>query len=1023
MSIFEEVKTSVHSETTCRNSFFGGGRITKYNGVVASYAPNTGALALGLYLFAAFGGQAQAADECGADGVGADTITCSAGNYAGGGVFPNYPNGITYTGSDGLTLILNDPAITVTNPGVSVTGAVTSLSAINVIGTSFDTITTTSVSAFGLHARITNSASTATAMALLTDGDIETAEESAYGLYAQTEGLGATQAQMDGGSVTTEGDIAHGLHSRIINTASTATATALLTGGDIETAEESAYGLYAQTIGLGATQAQMDGGKVTTEGELAFGLISQIKISTSTATSSVLLTDGDVETTGIFAYGLYALTGGLGLASAMATGDSTVTAEGVNADGISTMISRAEATYEVVVSDTAVVKGGSGSGAGIHTQSVAGSTGTIGIAAGATVDGSTGLAGIVDDAGNTTMTINGTLKNGIAAGAGDDVANLNAGSVSTGGVAMGDGSDNVTIAAGADITGITLLDGGDDTLIADGFIDEITLVDQALSVPGTFLTNWEDVIVAGGSLTITNGALSVGIDTGHGLLVTNGGIVDAGGALALTGNLVTTAGGIFDGTGLGAGVYSISGTLQNNGIVTTQDGAAGDMITVAGNYDSQGGAFYLDSYLDDGSSGMSDRLAVAGNTSGSTQVFVNNDGGPGGITGRGATDGIMITDIGGSSDGQFELGARAYGGVFEYGLFQADGQDWYLQTTNLRDQGVMAPFVGYSLRTFGRQINGSYDERTSNRAGWQRGTVTDGLSSTSNADLVTDVPTPIVIEEIPSSRGGVWGRMIGNLSDADGSLLGGFNDVSYDETLWALQSGLDLVIGQQSSGTWIGSVFGHYGQIDTDSTNVTTGLSAGSVDTNGYGGGVSLTFEANSGFYLDGVATYTRYDLDEVASDGSFGSTHANGWVVSGEVGKEIALSDRFSMTPQVQLIWQSINIDAFIDSSGVNTSFSNADSLEGRLGSTLAYMVNPNTRIYTRANIVHEFMDSPVATVAGTPLTLGLDDSGYVVGGGAQWSNTAATMALWAEGDYRAAFNNDGVNTWSAVGGVALKF
>src|SRR5690348_15019057 len=64
---------------------------------------------------------ARAASECGAEGVGADTVTCTAASF---------PNGITYTGSDGLNLVLNNSAMTVTQgtaaSGISLSGTTAS---------------------------------------------------------------------------------------------------------------------------------------------------------------------------------------------------------------------------------------------------------------------------------------------------------------------------------------------------------------------------------------------------------------------------------------------------------------------------------------------------------------------------------------------------------------------------------------------------------------------------------------------------------------------------------------------------------------------------------------------------------------------------------------------------------------------------------------------------------------------------------------------------------------------------------
>ena len=754
-----------------------GGRLTKWKGVVVGCAPTMGAVALAISTLG-FAGAANAANECGVAGA---TVICDAADAG----HPNYPTGITYSNVAGaMTLTLNDAAIVVGNPGVSVSGSVANTGAITVNGTSFGTITTTGTSArgisaqtaglgaalaqmdggtvttggasaYGLYSNITNTSSSATATALLTSGDVITQGGSGSGLYARNLGLGDVRAQMDGGTVTTGGVSARGLYSVISNAASTATASALLTAGDVVTVGDSGIGIYALTSGLGDTLAQMDGGTITTAGVTANGIYSVISNAASTATATVLMkeglirvtgsesrgiaasgsgaavarmdggqiigaadtvraikassddtsgtvavtalltagdvqlsganlvgiygetlgngdalaqidggkvtlnttsgygygllaangvasntgdvkvlmTGGEVETSGGTAallanqvglgdalaqmdggtvktagssaiglsskitnasstaaststmtsgtvttsgHGVHSLTSGTGLATATVAGDAVVNAGGVGADGIRTTISQAAATYAVAVDGTASVTGGFGTGAGIHTVSVAGSTGTVTVGVNAVVDGSRGAAGIVDDAGNTTMAINGKLLGGISAGAGDDVANLNAGSTITGSVAMGDGSDVVRIASGADVSGLTLLDGGDDLTAADGFIDVLSVDGLSGAVDGSIIRNWEEINVANSNVQVANlvaGAVSVTDST---VVATN----LTADKVSLT-NSTTTIGG----TSVVATVNTCGGSTTLTGSTATTDVkgcASADTIVISG---------------------------------------------------------------------------------------------------------------------------------------------------------------------------------------------------------------------------------------------------------------------------------------------------------------------------------------------------------------------------------------------------------------------------------------------------------
>lgn len=552
------------------------------------------------------------------------------------------------------------------------------------------------------------------------------------------------------------------------------------------------------------------------------------------------------------------------------------------------------------------------------------------------------------------------------------------------GGAAGEASFDLAAIAGTAPDGGDVLFGFDDVFAKE---DGSTFIFTGTNSPGAEFTaatvtgSGLALLAPDARLTMATGATPFMVQSGGVGAIGDGGVLDGDLAVAAAGAVVLSNAGPF------APVAGLGG--------------AGDIMRVTGNHHSDGGGFYLDAFLDDGTAELSDMLIVAGDTSGTTFVFVDNAGGPGGITGRGATDGIKIVDVGGTSDGLFALAAPAYGGAFAYGLFQADGEDWYLQTTHLRDQAILAPYVPYSLRAFGSKVTGDYLERTGTRMGWQTG---DGGAAES------------------SSLYAGWARLLGAWSDADGSLLGGFNDVSYSESLWAVQAGFDVVI----AGNLVASAFLHYGGIDSRADNETTGSSAGAVDTNGFGGGASLTYATDSGLYLDGVATYTRYDIDMNGEDAD-GSTHANGWTVSAEAGRAFAVSNALTLTPQAQLTYQAIDVDRFTDNSGLDVDISDADSLLGRLGLRVEHRQDfaaGSARLHADASLLEEFLDDPVATVGATPLALGFDDSGYQLELGVTFNRADSRIAVWLNGNYQAPFNADeGIATWNATGGVAVRF
>ena len=217
------------------NVLVRAGRLTKFKGQVASIAPGLSVVATAVLLAGgADQAAAQALNACGPDEVGQDTVTCDARNYA---------EGITYTESDGLTLILPDA----TNFGARSDG-------VNVTGTGEGNVSVR-----------------------MRDGTVNTSDASVKALYARARGDGAATVQMDGGTVTTVGgggfdSSARALHASVENLESEATATVSMTGGVVETFGSFSSGLWAWTNGTGEAIAQMDGGTVTTDGGQAHGI-------------------------------------------------------------------------------------------------------------------------------------------------------------------------------------------------------------------------------------------------------------------------------------------------------------------------------------------------------------------------------------------------------------------------------------------------------------------------------------------------------------------------------------------------------------------------------------------------------------------------------------------------------------------------------------------------------------------------------------------------------------------------------
>ncbi|MBH1529546.1 autotransporter outer membrane beta-barrel domain-containing protein [Stenotrophomonas maltophilia] len=118
-------------------------------------------------------------------------------------------------------------------------------------------------------------------------------------------------------------------------------------------------------------------------------------------------------------------------------------------------------------------------------------------------------------------------------------------------------------------------------------------------------------------------------------------------------------------------------SLGSGGEIALGDGSAFHTLNVAGNYTGNGGTLTFNTVLA-GDDAATDRLIIGGDTSGTTTVRVNNVGG----TGAQTNQGIELIQVGGASNGQFNLAGRAVAGQYEYFLHKGTAADgnWYLRS-------------------------------------------------------------------------------------------------------------------------------------------------------------------------------------------------------------------------------------------------------------------------------------------------------------------------------------------------------
>lgn len=779
------------------------------------------------------------------------------------------------------------------------------------------------------------------------------------------------------------------------------------------------------------------GGHVSIAGRVSVGSWGQgnVELSDSATISSydaiigisgygeALLTSGsswtvtDQFTVGLFSQGDLRVEDGASLTSSQGyvgansggNGNVTVTGAGSNWEMTSFNLNLGNyGTGVMTIDDGARVYANSGVYLGISdttasgTLNVLGAPGARGVLETSGFRGGLGTANVTVDGGivrairgNTNFFSNyGTQQ--VTLGSGGGIIDTNGHNIRVAPVMTGPGSLTKDGPGTLTLTGANSYGGG--TTIAAGVLQLgdggtrgsiLGNVDNS----GVLAFNRSDIVTFGGTITGTGGVWQVG--PGQTILS-----ADSSGLSGVS----RVYGGILSVNGvLGGSIEVIGGRLQGVGQVGTTTNFAGGTIapgnsigtlTVAGDYAGNGGVLEIETVLG-GDNSATDLLVVTGGTSGSTNVRVINLGGVGAQT----SEGIKIVDVGGVSTGDFHLlgnytfegDAAVVAGAYAYRLYQggisspADG-DWYLRSALLNGSVPTGPlyqagapvYEVYAAALQGLNEPETLQQRVGNRS-WMTGTSETGA-----------------LTEAAEDKTGIWGRIVGRHASMDSRFS--TTGANLDIDTWQLQAGLDQQLFSGEAGNLFGGLSVRYGTIAGDVTSI---FGNGSISSDGYGVGGSLTWYGSGGFYLDAQASLTWYDsrlnsstaATRLASDnGGFG------YAIGVEAGQQIALADNWSMTPQAQLTYSNVTYDRFTDVYGAAVSLDEGDDLTIRLGLSTDYQNSwkdeggDTSRIhaYGIANFYYNSLPDSRTEVAGTALVNTQDNlwGGLGIGGTYAWGN-----------------------------------
>ena len=482
------------------------------------------------------------------------------------------------------------------------------------------------------------------------------------------------------------------------------------------------------------------------------------------------------------------------------------------------------------------------------------------------VTGTTALALLGDDTTTSRVTLSdgATLNGDIALynDAGHSVVTAGTGAAIRGAVLLGAGNDRVDI-TGADLSDVTLMDGGGDaTDPLDGW-DELTLADTSLGLMAEALTGWERInLAANATLGVGAGLFEVGA-----LHVADSALLD-----------------------LGHGAVTITGDVTLDGQMSLQNGDAGDVIRLGGDFTSTG-TLFLDA---DFASDTADRLEIAGDVSGVTTLAIA-DLSAGEATGH---DLVLVDVSGVTGEGDFELaGGPIFRGAFSYDLNLHDGQ-WVL--------GEELSIIASSFEATPSVLLGFTALPTlADRQAARIWASDDGMRST-------------------------WLRFVGDLQNSSLQTLSGA-DVTRRRAV-GLQAGLDLRTQPGAGGQWI---LGANARHDLVSGTVQSDTGTAQIDAIGHAIGLSATWEGTGGSWLDFQAQMGWQESDvSTTVTGKLLDGHDSSSLSFGvEVGHRFDLPFNAGLSPQASLTWMKVSGGGATDTRGNHVVLGVNERLQGRAG------------------------------------------------------------------------------------------
>lgn len=454
-----------------------------------------------------------------------------------------------------------------------------------------------------------------------------------------------------------------------------------------------------------------------------------------------------------------------------------------------------------------------------------------------------------------------------------------AGAITGNGTFVKEGAGNLTLSGDTAWVGDTKLQGG--TLILDGITGGGQLASNVIGQSGSQLS-----LQNGASLTGWIDPTDVIVDSSSHWTMTADSLVD---------------------------------NLSNSGTVTFVTLTANEFktLTVNRNYAGNNGLLVMNTQLGDDNS-LTDKLVVAGNTSGTTRVQINNARG----TGAQALEGIEVVRVGGESNGEFVQNGRITAGAYDYTLGRGANVstvgNWYLtnkSNANNDDSDIRPEAGAYNANL--AAANNMFVTRLHDRLG-----ETQYIDVLSGERKVTSM----------------WLRNEGghnNFRDGSGQLRTQSNR-------YVLQLGGAIVQWSNSDlDRFHLGVMAGYGDNKSNTVSRLGYDAKGAVD--GYSVGVYGTWYANaadkSGWYVDSWLQYSWFNNTVNGQNQASETYKSKGVTASIESGYTFMLGEntvrnyRYFVQPKAQLTWMGVKADDHHEAGGTWVKGEGDGNLQTRLG------------------------------------------------------------------------------------------